>query len=105
MAVTKQQKVDILNELVAKFKVAKSIGFSTTKTVTVKEFFDLRKSLREVDASYTLAKKTLIKKALKEAINIDIDLSTLEGQIGVICSNSDAIAGLGKVNDFVKKTK
>jgi ribosomal protein L10 len=81
MAVTKQQKVEILNELVAKFKVAKSIGFSTTTTMTVEEFAGLRKNLREVNATYTLAKKTLMRKALKEALDIDFDISNLEGQI------------------------
>lgn len=105
MAVSKQQKIDILAGLVAQFKDAKSIGFSTTSTLTVSEFSDLRTSLREVGATYTLAKKTLIKKAIKEAIDIDIDLSTLPGQIGVVCSNEDAVAGLGKVNDMVKKTE
>ena len=105
MAVSKQQKAEILNELVAKFKEAKSIGFATTSTMTVDEFAGLRTELREVNATYTLAKKTLIRKALKDAIDMDIDLSTLEGQIGVVCSNDDAVAGLGKVNDLVKKSK
>lgn len=105
MAVSKQQKVEILAGLVEQFKEAKSIGFSTTSTLTVAEFADLRKSLREVGATYTLAKKTLIKKAIKEALDIDVDLSDLPGQIGVVCSNEDAVAGLGKVNDLVKETK
>ncbi len=105
MAVSKEQKAAILEELVVKFKEAKSIGFAQTTTVTVAEFGELRTNLREVNATYTLAKKTLIKRALKEALDIDIDLSNLEGQIGAVCSNEDAVAGLGKVNDFVKKSK
>lgn len=105
MAVTKQQKADILADLTAKFKEAKSIGFASTNTVTVAEFGDLRNALREVDASYTVAKKTLMKIALKDAIGIEVDLSTLPGQIGAVCSNDDAIAGLGKVNDLVKSSK
>ncbi len=105
MAVTKQQKVEILADLTAKFKEAKSIGFATSDTLTVAEFGDLRNSLREVDATYTLAKKTLMKIALKDALGIDVDLSDLPGQIGAVCSNDDAMAGLGKVNDLVKKPK
>lgn len=105
MAVTKQQKVEILNELVVKFKEAKSIGFATTTKMTVEEFSWLRTKLREVDATYTLAKKTLMRKALKEALDIDFDLSGLEGQIGAVCSNEDAVAGLAKVNDLVKSSK
>ncbi len=105
MAVTKQQKVEILAELTEKFKRAQSIGFATSNTMTVAEFGELRNSLREIDASYNLAKKTLIVKAVKDALNIDIDLSLLEGQIWVVCSYSDAVSWLGKVNDFITKTK
>lgn len=105
MAVSKAKKVEILSDLIAKFKEAKSIGFAATSTLTVDDFFSLRKNLREVGATYTLAKKTLIKKALKDALDIEIDLSNLPGQIGAVCSNDDAVAGLGKVNELVKKTK
>lgn len=104
MAVSKQQKSEILNSLVAKFKDAKSIGFASTNTMSVEDFSGLRKELREVSATYTLAKKTLIRKALKDAIGIEIDLNNFEGQVGVVCSNGDAIAGLGKVNDLVKES-
>ncbi|MDD2908003.1 MAG: 50S ribosomal protein L10 [Candidatus Gracilibacteria bacterium] len=103
MAVTKQQKSEIFNELVSKFKEAKSIGFSSTNKMTVEEFSDLRKSLREVNATYTLAKKTIMVKAIKEALNIDLEIANLEGQIGAICSNEDAVSGLGKVNAFMKE--
>ncbi len=104
MAVTKQQKAKILADLTAKFKEAKSIGFAKTNTLTVSEFEELRNSLREVNASYTIAKKTLIKIAVKNALDIDVDLSDLPGQIGAVCSNEDAVAGLWKVNDLVKST-
>lgn len=102
MAVTKQKKALIFNELVEKFKVAQSIGFATTNTLTVEEFQKLRSNLREVDSTYTLAKKTIIKKAIKEALDIDVEISDLEGQIWVVCSNSDSVAWLGKTNDFMK---
>ncbi len=105
MAVSKQKKEKILAELVEKFKEAKSIWFASTTTLTVDDFFSLRKELREVWATYTLAKKTLIKKAIKEALNIELDLNDLPGQIWAVCSNEDSVAGLGKVNELVKKTK
>lgn len=105
MAVSKQKKAEILNSLIEQVKNAKSIWFASTKGVTVAEFADLRKKLREVWASYTLAKKTLIVKAVKEALDLDLNLADLEGQIGMVCSNDDAIAGLSKVNDFIKATE
>lgn len=103
MAVSKQQKVEILNNMVEKFKNAKSIGFAWTTTLTVEEFSTLRTNLRGVWTTYTLGKKTLIKKALKDALNLEIDLSTLPGQIWALCSNEDTMSGLTKLNDFIKK--
>ena len=105
MAVTKQQKVEILADLVAKIKEAGSVGFVSTNTLTVSEFEGLRNSLREVGANYTVAKKTLIVKAVKDALGIEMDIKSLTGQVGVVCSNEDAMAGLGKVNDLVKSSK
>jgi len=103
MAVSKQQKIDILNDLIERFKSAKSIWFATTNTLTVKEFTILRKKLREVNTSYNLAKKTLIKKAAYEVFKIDISLENLEWQIWVICSNNDSISWLWKTNEFIKE--
>lgn len=105
MAVSKSQKVEILNELIEKVKWAKSIGFVRTNELTVENFSDLRKELRTVWTSYTLAKKTLIAIAVKQVLNIDIDLKDLPGQIWMVCSNDDMIAWLSKVNDFIPKVK
>lgn len=105
MAVTRQQKEEILATLTENFKNAKSIGFAKTSALTVTEFESMRNDLRGVDANYMLAKKTLMKIALKNALNIEVDLKDLPGQIGAVCCFNDAIAGLGKVNDVVKKTK
>ena len=105
MAINKEQKIEILKDLVKKFKEAKSIGFSTTSTMTVEDFFGLRKNLREVGATYNISKKTFIKKAIKEALNIELDLSTMKGQIWFVCCNDDTISGFWKVNDLVKESK
>lgn len=105
MAISKEQKVEILKDLTSKFKVAKSIGFAKTNKLSVQEFSNLRNNLREIWADYTLAKKTLIKIALKNALNIEIDLSNLEWQIWVVCSNQDAMSWLWKVNAFIGDKK
>jgi len=103
MAVTKQKKSEILNHLIAEIKSAQSIGFTQTSGMSVSDFADLRADLRSVNTSYTLAKKTLIKIALKEALGIEVDLEALPGQVGIICSKDDAVAGLSKTNAFVGK--
>ena len=60
---------------------------------------------REVKRQKLVAKYAAKRKALKEALDIDIDVSTLSGQVGAVCSNDDPVAGLGKVNNLVKQTK
>jgi ribosomal protein L10 len=49
--------------------------------MTVEDFDNLRNDLRTVNTSYTLAKKTLIKIAIKEVYNLDLDLELIPGQI------------------------
>jgi len=105
MAISREKKEKILNNLIERFKVAKSIWFASTIGLNVEDFSSLRKNLREVWATYNLAKKTLIKKALKEALNLEVDLSDLSGQIWAVCSNEDPVSGMWKVNDLVKETK
>lgn len=105
MAVSKTQKTEILDELISKITDAKSIGFVMTEGLTVENFSELRKELRTVWTSYTLAKKTLMAIAVKKVLNIDIDLKDLTGQIWMICSNDDMIAWLSKVNAFIPKVK
>lgn len=71
----------------------------------MEEISNLRRNLREVGATFTLAKKTLIKIAFKEVYNVEISDDLMPGQIALVCSNEDAVAGLGKLNEFMKKTK
>lgn len=101
MAVTRQQKNEILAHLISELKQAKSVGFAQTNAMTVAEFSELRASLRTVNTSYTLAKKTIVKIAVKEVLGVDLDLSLIPGQIGVVVSKDDAIAGLSKTNAFI----
>ena len=103
MAVTKAKKSEILNHLIAELKDAKSVWFAQTNGMTVSEFSELRADLRTVNTTYTLAKKTIVRIAVKEVLNIDLDLDLLPGQIWVIASKDDAIAWLSKTNAFVTK--
>jgi len=102
MALSKTRKSEVLNNLIENFKNSSSIGFTKTFWLTVSETEELRWMLREVDAVYIMSKKTLIKKALKEALDLDLDLSLLPWQISVICSKKDPIAWLSKANAFIK---
>jgi large subunit ribosomal protein L10 len=103
MALTKAKKSEVLANLQALLKDANSVGFTSNSGLTVEDVTSLRISLREVNATFTLAKKTLIKIAFKEVYNVELDDALLPNQIALVCSNDDAVAGLGKVNDFMKK--
>ena len=105
MALTKAQKSKVLNQIKDLIKDAKSIGFTTNTGLTVEEITDLRIGLREVDATFTLAKKTLIKIAFKEVFDVEIDDNLLPNQIAMVVSTTDAVSGLGKVNAFRKKVE
>lgn len=104
MAVSKAKKSEILEVLIKNFKEAKSIWFTQTNAMKVSDFSDLRKELRPVNTTYNLAKKTLVKIAVKEALGLDLDLNLLPWQVWVICSNNDAVAWLSKVNWFIAKS-
>lgn len=105
MAVTKAKKTDILNMLKDNIKNAQSVAFTTNKWLTVWDITKLRKSLREVNSTFTLAKKTLIKIAFKEVYWVELSDSILQWQIAVVCSNEDAVSALWKVNSFAKEFK
>ncbi len=102
MAVNKSKKSEILNSLIENFKNTKSIAFTTNAKLTVEDISTLRKNLREVKSTYMLAKKTLIKIAFKKVYDIELDDSMLEWQIAILFSYWDEIAGLWKINDFIK---
>jgi len=103
MALTRTKKEQVLAQLVERLKEAKSIGFTTNNGLTVEEITNLRVNLREVNAEFHLAKKTLIKIAFKEVYDVEVDDALLPNQIALVLSNEDAVAGMGKVNDFMKK--
>ena len=66
MALTKAKKTEVLNNLKTILKEANSVGFTSNTGLTVEEITNLRVNLREVNANFTLAKKTLIKIAFKD---------------------------------------
>jgi large subunit ribosomal protein L10 len=103
MAVSKAKKSEILENLKTLIKDSKSVGFTSNSGLSVDDITELRVSLREANSTITLAKKTLIKIAFKDVHGVELSDDLLPGQIAMVCSNDDAIAGLGKVNAYMKK--
>lgn len=101
MPKTKQQKQEILNLLAERLEKQKAMVFVDYKGLKVGDMLNLRKQLKDVGSKLTVAKKTLLSKVLKEK-GIDVDLKTMEGQIGAIFAFEDAILPMKIVYTFAK---
>ncbi|MBU4512208.1 50S ribosomal protein L10 [Patescibacteria group bacterium] len=105
MSITRQQKEEIIKSLSDKFSKAKSIVFLGFQGLTVKEDKELRSKLRGENIDYKVARKTLIRRSLKE-INIEgVDDISLEGPVGAAIGYEDEIAPARLANEFAKTNK
>lgn len=102
MAVTKQQKSQILDELIENFKVAKSVVFNQYQGSTVKDMRELRKALRAGKVKFKVARKTLMLIAAEKAGFKEIPNEMMQGPIGIAFGMEDEIAPLKIAHDFGK---
>lgn len=104
MAITRQKKEEILENLKENLKKAKIVVFVNFHGLSVSLANELRKILRGMGVTYMVAKKTLIKKAL-ETFGFSGEMPKLEGEIAIAVSDSDPIASAKALEQFAKKTK
>ena len=64
MAINKAKKADVVEKLTDAFKKAASVVFVNFKGLTVGNTTDLRRTLKSEGVSYSVAKKTLTRRAL-----------------------------------------
>ncbi len=100
MAITKDKKKSILEKLDG-IKNSESIVFVNFKGLPVFETTTMRRELAKGDVAYYVAKKTLVKKAFKEA-GIEGDMPNLEGELAVVYGN-DATGPAREIFAFQKK--
>ena len=105
MPLTKEQKSEILTDLIQNMKESKSVIFADFQGLSVKDMKDLRSKMREEGVSYKVAKKTLIKLAAKEAGFEEIPAEVLEGPVGAAFSMEDEIAAARLIHQFSKKNE
>jgi large subunit ribosomal protein L10 len=101
MAITRQKKEEVVAKMTNALKTAKTLVFANFKGLTVAEQNELRKALRTSSVSYTVAKKTLIKRALDTA-KYEGTLPVLDGEIAIL-AGEDEIAPAREMAVFVKK--
>lgn len=104
MAITRQQKEEILQELIKKFGDAKSVSFGQYAGMSVSEMAEMRNKMREMGVEFKVAKRTLFKLAAKEN-GIEIPDELMEGTVGAAFSYEDAVSGPKALKDASKKVK
>ena len=103
MAQTKQQKVEIVSKLENAFKTAATSVLLHFKGVNIKEETEMRKSLRGAGVTYTVAKKTLIRRAL-ESLGHKHDEVAMDGEVAIAWGGGDDVTAPARlVHEFGKK--
>ena len=105
MPITKEQKREIVKDLSDRFSKSKSIVFLGFQGLTAVENVILRKKLSDESIDYKVARKTLIKKGLKEAKFESSEELKLEGPVAVAVGYDDEIAPARLANEYSKENK
>ena len=101
MAINKEKKVEVVDKLKDAFKKAGSLVFVNFKGLTVADATEMRQALKKEGVSYSVAKKTLTKRAL-EGEKFAGELPELPGELS-IAWGEDLVAPARGVHTFVKK--
>jgi large subunit ribosomal protein L10 len=101
MAITREKKEQIVEKVRGIVKDATTIVFANFKGLTVNEVSEMRKALKGQGIGYTVAKKSLLKRAFGEG-GFKGEMPTLEGEIAVAYSQ-DELASARELAGFIKK--
>ncbi|MFA5013399.1 MAG: 50S ribosomal protein L10 [Candidatus Paceibacterota bacterium] len=104
MALTKEKKQNIVSDLETKIAKQKAMVFMDFTGVKVKDMADLRNQLKDQGSELKVAKKTLLKIALKNK-NIELDPQDIPGEIALALGYEDEIAPSKIVYQFSKINK
>ncbi len=102
MALSKHKKKEILDKVSQIAANATSMVFVNFHGLPVAETTQLRHDLRAHGVGYTVAKKTLMRKALTDQ-NISGEVPELTGEVAIAYSTNDALAPAREVYAFEKK--
>ncbi|OGC87686.1 50S ribosomal protein L10 [Candidatus Adlerbacteria bacterium RIFCSPHIGHO2_02_FULL_54_18] len=101
MAITRQKKEEIVAKVSDIARSAKTLVFANFKGLTVAEQNEMRKALRPLGVGYTVAKKSLLRRALESA-GFSGQAPELEGEIA-LAYGDDELAPAREMAVFVKK--
>ena len=100
--ITKGKKEQIVSKFSQLFKKAELMVFVGFQKLSVANANELRRKLREVGASYTVAKKRLARLVLK---NEGVEMPKLDGEVAFIMSGKEALMVAKEVYAFSKKNR
>ena len=100
MAITREQKQNILKDLADKFNRAKAAILVDFNKLSVAKTMELRRVLKQIGAEYKVAKKTLINRVLKTGDYKGANLDELKTQVGVIFSYEDPVLATSSLYKF-----
>ncbi len=104
MAITKAKKLDITAKIGESLKNAVSVVFVRFNKMTVADTTEMRRSLKGEGVGYYVAKKTLLKRVLNDA-GFKGELPSLEGEVAIAWSDTDATAAARGIFTHGKKHK
>ena len=101
MALSREKKIEVLSKLQKIVKDSMSLVLINFHSLPVMESNLIRKTLREKGIGYTIAKKTLTKKALAEG-NISGTMPDFPGELGIVYG-IDSIEPSREIYNFQNK--
>jgi large subunit ribosomal protein L10 len=101
MAITKQKKEEIVSKMAGIAGDAKTIVFASFRGLNVAAQNEMRKAFRAQDIGYTVAKKSLVRRAM-DTQKFEGEMPQLDGEIGVVYG-TDELAPARELAVFVKK--
>ncbi len=103
MPKTRQQKEEAIKNLKEELAKMKSLVFVDYYGLKVKDINELRKLLKDKACKYLVAKKNLLKLALKKTGLKTIDLDKITGGVGLVFGFEDDLSPAKLVAAFAKK--
>jgi large subunit ribosomal protein L10 len=103
MALSKQKKKEITEEVESILREAESVVFANFHGLSVADTSAMRAALYEQGIRYRVAKKTLVKRALDNA-SYKGERPSLEGELALV-AGSDPIAPARELQHFAKQHK
>jgi large subunit ribosomal protein L10 len=101
MAVTRAKKVEQTEELSAELKKVSSLIVTTFNKLTVAQDFELRKTVRNSGAKYTVVKNTLAERAAK-GTKVEEALKNLSGVTSIAYTEGDPVALAKALSKYAK---